>query len=97
MVKERLDRALVNFRWMEIFPNSLEFNLFTIGSNHSLLMLFSNFNDKKFPKRFKFEANLLQVDGFKAMLKNCWQHVDQRFRDLKLAQKLNKSRKVLSE
>lgn len=97
LVKERLDTALMNFRWMELFPNSLGFSLPAIRSDHSSLMIYSNFNDRKFPKRFKFEANWLQVDGFEAMLRACWQHVDQRAGEQKLVLKLKKSRRVLSD
>ncbi|KAL1086018.1 hypothetical protein V6Z11_D08G089000 [Gossypium hirsutum] len=53
-VKERLDRELVNFDWMEACPNTQGFNLPTIVLDHSPMAVFSDFRDKKAKSKFKF-------------------------------------------
>ncbi|XVF47864.1 hypothetical protein PTKIN_Ptkin03bG0144600 [Pterospermum kingtungense] len=69
LVRERLDRALINMKWAEEFPCSQKIHLPIIGSNHCPIMLNSNFHDKKSPKRFKFEVLWAEFDGCVEVIK----------------------------
>ena len=55
MIKERIDRALVNLRWMEDFLRTQVFNLPIVWSDHALVLVDSEFRDLKVAKQFKFE------------------------------------------
>ncbi|XP_012472495.1 uncharacterized protein LOC105789674 [Gossypium raimondii] len=66
-VKERLDRALVNLDWMEACPNTQGFNLPAIGSDHSPMVVFSDFRDKKVKKKFKQRNKILIIKNG-----DCW-------------------------
>ena len=56
LIKERLDRALVNLEWMEAFPNMQVLNLVAIGSDHCPIVVNTDYKDKKGRGKFKFEA-----------------------------------------
>ncbi|XVF66220.1 hypothetical protein PTKIN_Ptkin10aG0018000 [Pterospermum kingtungense] len=55
LVKERIDRAMVNLGWLEVYLRSQEFNLPILGSDHRLVLVDSDFRDKKSARQFKFE------------------------------------------
>ncbi|TYG76839.1 hypothetical protein ES288_D03G146900v1 [Gossypium darwinii] len=96
-VKERLDRALVNLDWMEACPNTQGFNLPAIGSDHSPMVVFSDFRDKKVKKKFKFEAMWLKYDSINEVVSRCWGREcgDRGFP--KLSWKLKKCSEMLKE
>ena len=56
VIKERSDRVLVNFEWMEEFPNMQVTNLPAMESNHSSIVMNSDNRDRKNGRRFKFKA-----------------------------------------
>ena len=60
---------LINLEWNEEYPNSLVFNLLTIGSDHSPILLVVEINDKKAPKRFKFEIIWDELEGCEDIIK----------------------------
>ena len=39
MIRERLDRAMVNLQWEEEYPSTQVLNLPTVGSDHSPIFL----------------------------------------------------------
>lgn len=43
VIRERLDRALVNFEWLQVFPRCQGFNLNAVGSDHSPIILWTKF------------------------------------------------------
>ena len=55
MIRERLDRALVNLLWEETYPCSQVQNLPAVRSDHSPLIMNIEYHDKKAPRKFKFE------------------------------------------
>ena len=55
LIRERLDRALVNLLWEETYPCSQVLNLPAVGSDHSPLIMNTEYHDKKAPRKFKFE------------------------------------------
>ncbi|XVF37472.1 hypothetical protein REPUB_Repub20aG0011000 [Reevesia pubescens] len=62
LIKERLDRVLVNFDWMEAFPDMQVFVLPAVGSDHSPIVMNSVRKDKKGPRRFKFENTWMDME-----------------------------------
>ncbi|OMO94054.1 reverse transcriptase [Corchorus capsularis] len=68
MVKERLDRALVNSQWLANFPKSQLVVHAAIRSDHSPIVLYSCFGDTKGPKKFKFEAQWVDMEAIRQEL-----------------------------
>ena len=62
LIKEKLDKALVNLLWEKTFPCS-QLHLLTIGSDHSPILVNSDFHDQKTPRRFKFEIIWVEIEG----------------------------------
>ncbi|XVE71697.1 hypothetical protein DITRI_Ditri10aG0172400 [Diplodiscus trichospermus] len=62
LVKEKLDRVLVNLDWMKAYPNMQATNLPVIGSNHFPVVMNIEFGDRKGGKRFKFESKWLLME-----------------------------------
>ncbi|XWS18039.1 hypothetical protein CRYUN_Cryun32bG0008000 [Craigia yunnanensis] len=62
LIKERLDRVLANLEWLELFHKIQVFNLPAVGSDHSPIVVDTDFNDGKAVRRFKFEAKWLLVE-----------------------------------
>ena len=55
IIKERIDRALVNLNWMEEFLRTQVFNLPIIGCDHGPVLMDADFKDLRAQKQFKFE------------------------------------------
>lgn len=54
-IKERLDRALVNLAWADTFFKTQLINEPSIGSDHSPIVIGTDWADLKGPRFFKFE------------------------------------------
>lgn len=54
-IKERLDRAITNCAWCELFPQASLLHLLAISSNHSLILLNTNGGQKRKKKVFQVE------------------------------------------
>ena len=54
MIKEKLDKAIVNLEWQENFPKIQVFNLQAVGSDHSPIVVNTEYKDKKSPRAFRF-------------------------------------------
>ncbi|XWS30779.1 hypothetical protein CRYUN_Cryun23aG0019000 [Craigia yunnanensis] len=87
LIKERLDRVLVNLEWMKKFPNMQVINLPTIGSNHSQIVMNTNHNDIKNVRKFKFEASWLTIEECGKIIKGDW---DKKVRGSKVNQVVGK-------
>ncbi|XVE52185.1 hypothetical protein DITRI_Ditri02bG0102700 [Diplodiscus trichospermus] len=59
-IRERLDRAMGNFRWLKNFPLMQGYNFLANGSNYSPKMIWIDKKDKRKPRRFKFENKWLE-------------------------------------
>ncbi|KAF7808313.1 reverse transcriptase [Senna tora] len=73
-IKERIDRAMCNSKFKEVFCKAIFFRLEPIGSNHCSFALHSEFKDIKTPRQFKFEQMWLSHDGFPNVVKDSWKH-----------------------
>ena len=71
-VAARLDRALSNTAWLDIYEDPLVKHLPRLASDHSPLLLShrSSFVQKNFP--FKFEEMWLQDDTFSKVVETSW-------------------------
>ena len=54
---------LVNLEWQKTFPRIQVYNLQDVGSDHSPVLLDTNFRDKKSRRKFKFEAMWMSIEG----------------------------------
>ncbi|XP_016667377.1 uncharacterized protein [Gossypium hirsutum] len=72
VIRERLDRVLVNKDWLDIFSDSLVFNLFVVGSDHSPIVLTTGRKDRQAPRRFKFELMWAELDECEEIIKEGW-------------------------
>ncbi|KAL1157920.1 hypothetical protein V6Z11_A08G188200 [Gossypium hirsutum] len=69
VIRERLDRVLVNKEWLDMFSDSLVFNLFVVGSDHSPIVLTTDRKDRQAPRRFKFELMWADLDECEEIIK----------------------------
>ncbi|OMO50989.1 reverse transcriptase [Corchorus capsularis] len=95
LIKERIDRALVNLDWMETYPKSQVFNLPIIGSDHSPLLIDTNVVDGKATKLFKFEVMWTESPECKMVIKDGWSAEFNGSRSFQLVQKLKKCKRLL--
>ncbi|OMO59554.1 reverse transcriptase [Corchorus capsularis] len=72
LIKERIDRVMVNVSWMDLFPNTQAFNLPIIGSDHGPILVDSNLEDSKAPKQFKFEIMWMDKEDCAQVIQDGW-------------------------
>ncbi|OMO55679.1 reverse transcriptase [Corchorus capsularis] len=72
LIKERLDRSLMNLAWFETFSRSQVWNLISLGSDHSPLIFSSDVKDGKGSKKFKFEAYWCESDDYDGIIREGW-------------------------
>ncbi|OMO87766.1 reverse transcriptase [Corchorus capsularis] len=95
VIKERLDRVLVNIEWVEQFPNTQVFNNPIIGSDHSSILIDSNFIDQKTPRSFKFEIMWTESEHCEQVIRDGWSNEFMGSKSYILVQKQNSCRKAL--
>ncbi|KAF7823513.1 reverse transcriptase [Senna tora] len=71
-VKERLDRAVCNVSFREVFQRAQLIHQDFIGSDHCPIVLFFDFKDKKTLWCFKFEQMWTEHPGFKNLIASAW-------------------------
>lgn len=71
----RLDRAMIDRHWIQIFPSSVVNHLPINGSDHASIIL--DTRSKNFQKinRLRFEAKWLLKDNFINIVKSVWSMV----------------------
>ncbi|GLT96412.1 hypothetical protein SLE2022_140340 [Rubroshorea leprosula] len=69
---ERLDRALMNDTWHQLYPNAQLFHCTRMGSNHCPLMLCQQAIPKKYKRRFRFELKWQLHDGYPEVIYRGW-------------------------
>ena len=97
LIRERLDRALVNLLWEETYPCSQVQNIPAVRSNHSLLIMNIEYHDKKAPRKFKFEIVWAEMKECGEVIRKGWEYNGQGSKMFKLVQKLKGCRKKLKE
>lgn len=69
---ERLDRAVANPQWFNMFPNCSLENLPIVGSDHGPICLSFNSKSNHGPNNFKFEAMWLRHPRFSGVVQKAW-------------------------
>lgn len=72
VLKERLDRALLNEEWCDVWPNSQIGHFPNIGPDHCSILVSCDLNDERFPKLFCFEEKLRRDPECIEVVSNCW-------------------------
>ncbi|XP_015170882.1 uncharacterized protein [Solanum tuberosum] len=71
-VWKRLDRAMVNDKWLEIMPQTNISHLPYVGSDHTPLLMEMTVNDNQGIKYFKFLHCWVDNDSFMDTVTSCW-------------------------
>lgn len=71
-IQQRLDRFVVDSRWLECWPDSVVRHLPRVGSNHNPLLLSLTKKPDRTGKLFKFEAELLRDPKCEEVVKKSW-------------------------
>ncbi|CAM8921539.1 unnamed protein product [Rhodiola kirilowii] len=70
----RLDRALANAPWLQLFPNAVVHHLSTFHSDHSPILLNLRPVCRRSPRLFRYEAMWAKDPRFKELLKSLWEN-----------------------
>ncbi|KAL4280940.1 hypothetical protein GQ457_03G011290 [Hibiscus cannabinus] len=72
-LSQRIDRCLLNDKWLESFPDSLVFHLDRFGSDHRPILLRSTFGEERqVVKPFRFVFAWQSHPDFKDILRRVW-------------------------
>lgn len=73
-VQERLDRAICNYRWMRLFPNSHIWHLPRSRSDHNPILVGDRESQRqrRHVDNFRVQAAWFKHPGFEAVLTKCW-------------------------
>ena len=97
MIRERLDKALVNLEWEEAYPCTQVQNFPTVGFDHSPIMVNFDFHDKRALRRFKFEIIWVEMEECVELIRKGWECKGQGSQIYKLVQKLKGCRTMLTK
>ena len=97
LIKERLDRVLVNMEGMERLPNMQVLNLPAVGLDHSPMVLYTEYKDGVAARRFKFEAKWLEREGCERIISEIWGKIVGGSRIDQIMLKLSMCRRKLKE
>ncbi|KAK4277327.1 hypothetical protein QN277_015341 [Acacia crassicarpa] len=77
-IHERIDRALGNLQLRELFPCLQVFNVAPAGSDHHLLFVDFQHENRHYNRVFRFESAWVLHGSFHEVIRECWQkHIDQ--------------------
>ncbi|CAN6675688.1 unnamed protein product [Malus baccata var. baccata] len=76
LVEERIDRALINGLWQELWPNSLVTHGTVMGSDHCPLIIQSDSESMRGRRAFKFEAFWAKENDCDQVVRSCWNRQD---------------------
>ncbi|XP_074278178.1 uncharacterized protein LOC141601774 [Silene latifolia] len=71
-ILERLDRVGVNQLWLDQYPNSHNYHLTRLSSDHCPILLKTTLTFNPLPKPFKFESFWLADPGFLPLISSAW-------------------------
>ncbi|KAM2626797.1 hypothetical protein TB2_000341 [Malus domestica] len=71
-VEERIDRALINGLWQDLWPESLVTHGTVMGSDHCPLILKTNSESMRGRRVFKFEAFWAKENECDQVVRSCW-------------------------
>ena len=72
LIQERLDRAIGNYEWLQLFPDSIVTHEPKIGSDHSpLLISLAPHETTRAPRIFRFNAAWAKEEGCESNFEHC--------------------------
>ncbi|KAM1548362.1 hypothetical protein PS2_009435 [Malus domestica] len=96
LVEERLDRALINGLWQDMWPNSMVTHGTVLGSNHCPIIIQSDVDRLRGRKIFRFEAFWAKEEECQEVVRNCWARRDPDGVLMRWVKKINDCRSYLS-
>nr|XP_028964583.1 uncharacterized protein LOC114827108 [Malus domestica] len=72
LVEERIDRALINGLWQDLWPNSLVTHGTVMGSDHCPLIIQTESESMRGRRAFKFEAFWAKEIDCDQVVRSCW-------------------------
>lgn len=72
LIRERLDRAIVNSHWLSFWPNTTVDHSSRVGSDHCPLIINPTPPQPKFKKQFKFEAFWFEEPECERIIQRSW-------------------------
>ncbi|CAN1797548.1 hypothetical protein LINPERHAP1_LOCUS21304 [Linum perenne] len=73
-IKQRLDRGLCNGGWSEVFPRTRVIHELRIQSDHCLVIMQTENEEKRFGKKmFKYETGWQALDGYEEVVETTWE------------------------
>ncbi|KAK9951419.1 hypothetical protein M0R45_006861 [Rubus argutus] len=72
LIQIRLDRAIVNTRWLEKWPETSVFHSPRVGSDHCPILIYSDPPFNRGPKQFKFEASWADDEECYEVINSAW-------------------------
>ncbi|XVF09312.1 hypothetical protein REPUB_Repub07fG0081700 [Reevesia pubescens] len=97
LIKENLDRVLVNLERMEASPNMQVFVKPAMGFDHSLLIMYSKYRDKRAPRIFKFEINWMSMEKCEQLIREKYGKIYEGTKMQQVLQKLCNGRRLLKD
>ncbi|XP_026410381.1 uncharacterized protein LOC113305575 [Papaver somniferum] len=76
-VEERLDRALSNEKWNDLFPKSTIHHLITRGSDHGPIIFKTNPDWKDRAYTFKYFGGWMEHPDYKGVIRDSWKQSQQ--------------------
>ncbi|GKV02210.1 hypothetical protein SLEP1_g14669 [Rubroshorea leprosula] len=96
-VQRRLDRALANSAWQNLFPSTQVLHELRLGSDHCPLVLSTDAIPKPKGKRFRYEMQWELQDGFTEVIQQGWHKVTSGSSLFQLAKKLQSCKQTLKD
>ncbi|KAG5567974.1 hypothetical protein H5410_065010 [Solanum commersonii] len=96
-VWKRLDRSMVNDKWLENLPQTTIENLSSVGSDHSPLLMEMIQTNQSHTKYFKFLHCWVENGNFMSIVQQCWDQVTTRDPMWKLHMKMKRLTSILSK
>ncbi|CAN6691397.1 unnamed protein product [Malus baccata var. baccata] len=76
LVEERIDRALINGLWQDLWPNSLVTHKTVLGSDYCPFIIQSDSESMRGRRAFKFEAFWAKENDCDQVVRSCWNRQD---------------------
>ncbi|GER27744.1 DNAse I-like superfamily protein [Striga asiatica] len=71
-VEERLDKAFGSMGWIADYAGAKVLNLYRSASDHGMLILDSDGQQQKKPRRFSFDKRWIKMEGCKETIEAAW-------------------------
>ncbi|XP_071903082.1 uncharacterized protein [Coffea arabica] len=94
-IKQRLDRGLCTLKWSQCYEDAKCLHIESIASDHSMLLLETEKERKRWKKRFQFDKRWLQHKDIEDVVKKAWSVQCEGTRWFKIKEKIKNCRLAL--